>query len=95
MKKIRFIGIIFSLLLTFGNLFVFSYSITLSDKIATIEDKTKTLNLNNAGLKKKLYSENSFEMLYNKAKVLGFEKKASTFYFPPTKFAYSQTNIHE
>lgn len=85
MKKIALIIIIVSLILSNGYFFI--KTIAVADKVLKIEKETRKLKIENAELKKTLYSAYSVKQLSAMAHKLGFTQKPQLLYIGNLKYA--------
>lgn len=66
--------------LAVANMFFFSQSVALGDKIVSLERRIEAVNDDNSRLEKKLYENQSLTTLERIATDLGYENNANTLY---------------
>lgn len=80
--------IIIAILVLMGaNVFFFSKTIALSDKIVSLEAKSVFLTRENVSFEKRLYEARSLDNLEKVADSLGFTTPVQTLYFEPPAVA--------
>lgn len=70
-----------------ANVIVFAQSVSLSDKIVTLETETRELQKENARLEQKVFTQNSLSNLKELAQQLGFTKEAEPIHLDANEFA--------
>lgn len=70
-----------------ANVVVFAQSVSLSDKLVTLETQTRELQKENARLEQKVYTQNSLSNLKDLAVQLGFTKEAEPIHLDTNEFA--------
>ncbi len=72
------------------NIFVFSKTLQISDRVSTLEQKNQKLRIQNQQLEQTYYSLNSLRQLETVAVELGFTERAKTVFLDTLDYAQAQ-----